>query len=97
VHKLRLKGIAMLLVFSVMFLGIVPQSTMAAPLDQRVSQEAATPQSSPYRQKNVQRIVELAEKRDQHTKYFRNSDGSITAEASIESRHFKDANGNWQN
>ncbi|KPU44236.1 tRNA3(Ser)-specific nuclease WapA precursor [Oxobacter pfennigii] len=49
-----------------------------------------------YRQKNRTRITELNEKRNQHAKYYLNNDGTITAEISANSRHYKDKNGKWQ-
>lgn len=96
--RLRLQWIAMLLSLSTTFLGIAPQSTLAALLNQKTSTQGTSTsiETGPYRKKNIERLMELTEKRDQHTKYFLNNDGSITAEASIQSRHYKHANGMWQ-
>lgn len=97
--RYRLKLVALLLIFSVSFLGFIPQITMASLLTQQTGAQSSSAQSdkaSSFRKKDVQRLSELTEMRNQNTKYFRNSDGSITAETSLNSRHYKDDNGKWQ-
>lgn len=89
----RLKWLSLLLVFSILFLAVAPQVSLAASSNQNPSTSDGI---SPYLQKNVTRIYELVDKRDRTTKYYQNSDGSITAESTIKPRHYKDNQGKWQ-
>lgn len=91
----RSKWLSLLLAFSIMFLAVAPQASMAATGSSNNGPAAVNP--SPFRQKNANRLTELVDKRDQHTKYYLNSDGSYTAETTVASRHYKDAQGKWQN
>lgn len=86
----RSKWLSFLLVFSIMFLAVAPQSTFASTGS---SQNPGSQGPVARRTKNITHLAEMVEKRDQHTKYYRNSDGSITAETTINSRHYKDAQG----
>lgn len=90
----RSKWLSLLLAFSIMFLAVAPQASMAASSNTLSGPAAQLP--SAIMHKNVTRLAELVDKRDQHTKTYLNSDGSYTAETSYASRHYKDANGKWQ-
>ncbi len=92
-YKARHQSIAVLLILSVIFLAIAPSFISASTLSP-VSPRKSSP--TPYRHKDVKKLVELTEKRDRHTKYYLNSDGSYTAETTINSRHYQDAQGKWQ-
>ncbi|MHB1653442.1 MAG: DNRLRE domain-containing protein, partial [Desulfitobacteriaceae bacterium] len=91
----RSKWLSLLLVFTMLFVYVAPQISMAAS-SKNSSGPATQLPSANNMHKNVIRLGELVDKRDQHTKTFLNSDGSYTAETSYASRHYKDAQGKWQ-
>ncbi|MDQ7095870.1 DNRLRE domain-containing protein [Desulfosporosinus sp. PR] len=94
----RSKWLSLFLAFSITILAVAPQTALAASLTasgDRASGIAAQPPSATLH-KNVTRVTELVDKRDQHSKTYLNSDGSYTTETSYASRHYQDANGTWQ-
>lgn len=90
----RPKWLSLLLAFSITFLAIAPQLSMAASSKNSSGSEVQAPSATLH--KSVTRLTELVDKRDQHTKTFLNSDGSYTAETSYASRHYKNAEGEWE-
>ncbi|MHB1406336.1 MAG: hypothetical protein ACYCV0_12200 [Desulfitobacteriaceae bacterium] len=93
-YRLRLKSLALILTLSLLYLAFVPQLALASASNNQNNPEPS--QSSVFRHKDVKPVVELTDKRDQHTKQYLNNDGSYTAEVSINSRHYKNKDGKWQ-
>lgn len=88
------KWLSFILVLTIFFLSLTPPLSLAASKNNSSDPSAQT--SSTPLPKKVTRVTELIDKRDQHTKTYLNSDGSYTAETSFTSRHYKDAEGKWQ-
>lgn len=91
------KLISTVLILSVFFTGILPQTAFAdtGPISQTKPGNGAQPDFSSNKQ--VRQLYELTDLRDRYTKQFLNDDGSRTAEMSLEPIHYKDTNGKWQN
>lgn len=77
---IRSKSLSLVLVFTMLFVYVAPQISMAASSNKSSGPAAQLPSATLH--KNVTRLTELVDKRDQHTKTFLNSDGSYTAETS---------------
>ena len=91
----RSKWLSLLLVFSITCLAIAPQVSLASTSTSQTN-GSTLPNPKAYRNKGAKHVTEVTDKRDQHTKYYLNDDGSYTAEVAINSRHYKDAQGQWQ-
>ena len=98
-HKKVARYVSELILLVFTFVSIISQPAYALTRQNKTALNNTsqnTSQAKVYRQKGAKRLTEMVQKRDQHTKYYLNSDGTTTAEISINSRHYKDKNGKWQ-
>jgi hypothetical protein len=94
--RLGSKFISILLTLTLFFTGVLPQAAFAAAEAETQGKVGNGAQADFTPHKEVKKLFELEELRDQHTKHYLNNDGSRTAEVSFNSVHYKDTQGKWK-